>query len=80
MEDNIKQLKNDYKNALKNATTKDEKKHIKNDYKEMKALLKDSNSLLKDDKKEQKKWNKVWNKLENEYQKLGDAPNIDNNK
>ena len=47
MEENIKQLKQDYKNALENATTKEEKQKVTNDYKEMKELI-----------KELKKWRK----------------------
>lgn len=31
MEENIKQLKQDYKKALKNATTKEEKQKVTND-------------------------------------------------
>lgn len=77
MEDNIKQLKEDYKISLKRSNTKEEKQHIKKDYKKMKSLIKNSNKLLKESEKEQKKWDKVWDKMEREYEKLGQPLNCD---
>ena len=79
MEDNIKKLNNDYKQMKKEASSREEKQHIKQDYMEMKGLLKDSNKLLKDAEQDQKKWNKVWDKLDKEYQKLGEPPKNDVN-
>lgn len=73
MEDNIKQLKEDYKIALKRSNTKEEKQHIKKDYKKMKSLIKNSNKLLKESEEEQKKWDKVWDKFDKEYQNLEQA-------
>lgn len=77
MEDNIKQLKEDYKITLKSSNTKEEKKHIKKDYKKMKGLIKDSNKFLKKSNNHSKKFNKLWDKMEREYEKLGQPLNCD---
>ena len=46
MEDNIKQLKQDYKEALKSANSKEEKTKIKSDYKSMERMLDLSNKII----------------------------------
>ena len=46
MEDNIKQLKQDYKEALKCANSKEEKTKIKSDYKSMERMLDLSNKII----------------------------------
>lgn len=77
MEENIKQLKQDYKKALKNASSKEEKVKIKSDYKNMKRMLDLSNKIIEKDNKDMKKFDKVWDKLDKEYQKLGETPTFD---
>lgn len=77
MADNIKQLKEDYKITLKSSNTKEEKQHIKKDYKKMKGLIKDSNKFLKKSNNHSKKFNKFWDKMEREYEKLGQPLNCD---
>ena len=47
MEDNLKDLKQEYKNTLASATSKDEQKAIKSDYKEMKHIFKEVNKITK---------------------------------
>lgn len=58
MEDNIKELKIKYEEALKSAKTKEEKDKIKHDYLEMKELLKSTNKVLKDNENFEKKFYK----------------------
>ena len=77
MEDNIKQLKQDYKKALKNANSKEEKIKIKTDYKSMKRMLDLSNKIIEKDNKDMKKYDKVWDKFDKEYQKLGETQSFE---
>ena len=48
MEDNLKELKQEYKQKKKEANSKEEIQHIKHDYKEMKNTLKDVNKMIKE--------------------------------
>lgn len=77
MSDTLNNLNNEYKQMKKEATSREEKQRIKQDYKEMKELIKDSDKLLKEAKIDQKKWDKVWDKFDKEYQKLGETSSFD---
>lgn len=48
MEDNLKELKQEYKQKKKEANSKEEIQHIKHDYKEMRNTLKDVNKMIKE--------------------------------
>ena len=77
MEDNIKQLKQDYKKTLKSANSKEEKTKIKSDYKSMKRMLDLSNKIIENDNKDMEKFDKVWDKFDKEYQKLGETQSFE---
>ena len=80
MSEALNNLNDEYKQMKKEATSREEKQQIKQDYKEMKTLIKGANKLLKEDEKDQKKWDKVWDKLDKEYQKLGKTPTFEKDK
>lgn len=74
MEDNLKELKKEYKEKKKEINSFSEYRKLKKDYKEMKGLIKGSNKLLKDAEQEQNKWDKTWDKFDEEYKKIGEPP------
>lgn len=74
MEDNLKELKQEYKEKKKEINSFSEYCKLKKDYKEMKGLIKGSNKLLKDAEREQNKWDKTWDKFDEEYKKIGEPP------
>ena len=56
MSEALNNLNDEYKQMKKEATSREEKQQIKQDYKEMKTLIKGANKLLKEDEKDQKKF------------------------
>ena len=74
MEDNLKELKKEYKEKKKEINSFSEYRKLKKDYKEMKGLIKGSNKLLKDAEHEENKWDKTWDKFDEEYKKIGEPP------
>ena len=80
MSEALNNLKDEYKQMKKDANSREEKQQIKQDYKEMKTLIKGADKLLKETEEEQKKWNKVWDKLDKEYQKFGETPTFEKDK
>ena len=73
MSEAINNLNDEYKQMKKEATSREEKQQIKQDYKEMKTLIKGADKLIQKHNDELKKFDKVWDKLDKEYQKLGDT-------
>lgn len=63
MSEILNNLNNAYKQKKKEATSREEKQQIKQDYKEMKALIKGADKLLQKHDHELKKIDKKWDKL-----------------
>ena len=79
MSEILNNLNNDYKKMKKEASSKEQKQQIRQDYKEMKKLIKSSDKLLKEAERDQKKWDKIWDKFDKEYEKIGEPQKTDIN-
>ena len=79
MSEILNNLNNDYKKMKKDASSKEQKQQIRQDYKEMKKLIKSSDKLLKEAERDQKKWDKIWDKFDKEYEKIGEPQKTDIN-
>lgn len=66
MSETLNNLNDQYKQMKKEASSREEKQKIKQDYKEMKTLIKDTDKILKEAEED----NKIWDKLDREIKNL----------
>lgn len=64
MEDNLKDLKNEYKEKKKEASSFSEKRKVKHDYRKMKKMLKGANKILKKNNLEDDNNDHFWDDFE----------------